>query len=127
MLYTLRVDYLNDKSAAQVLDSIEQVFTDIRTNGISESELAQAKTALRSAFLEDMEGGFMPLFGRANVLGAFALFDDDPRRINTILDELDKVTVADVKAAAARWFVKSNQTSIDSRPAAKPAAPGVER
>jgi predicted Zn-dependent peptidase len=70
-----------------------------------------------------MEGGMMPRFGRANLLAAFALFDNDPRRINTILDELEKVTVEDVKAAAARWFVPTNRTSIDSRPAAKPTAP----
>ena len=34
----------------------------------------------------------MPRFGRANLLAAFALFDDDPGRINTILGELEKVT-----------------------------------
>jgi zinc protease len=127
MLFTLRVDYLNDKTAAQVLDAVESVLADIRTKGISEAELAQAKTAMRSAFLEELEGGMMPRFGRANLLGVFALFDDDPKRINTILDELDKVTVADVKAAAGRWFVKTNQTSVDSRPAAKPSAGGGER
>jgi predicted Zn-dependent peptidase len=74
-----------------------------------------------------MEGGMMPRFGRANLLAAFALFDDDPARINTILEELEKVTVEDVKAAAGRWFVKANQTSIDSRPAAKPTAQGGGR
>jgi predicted Zn-dependent peptidase len=117
MLYTMRVDYLNDKTAVQVLDAIESVLADVRAKGITEAELAQAKTALRSAFLEDMEGGFMPRFGRANLLAAFALFDNDPGRINTILAELDKVTVADVKTAAERWFVPTNRTSIDSRPA----------
>jgi predicted Zn-dependent peptidase len=127
MLFTMRVDYLNDKTAQQVLDAIESVLADVRTKGVTESELAQAKTALRSSFLEDMEGGFMPRFGRANLLAAFALFDDDPQRINTILDELEKVTVEDVKAAAARWFVPANRTSIDSRPAAKPTAQGGVR
>jgi zinc protease len=123
MLYTMRVDYLNDKTADQVLTSIEQVLSEVREKGVSESELAQAKTSLRSSFLEDVEGGFMPRFGRANLLAAFALFDDDPKRINVILDELEKVTVDDVKAAAARWFVPTNRTSIDSRPVAKPTAP----
>jgi predicted Zn-dependent peptidase len=122
MLFTMRVDYFNDKTAAQVLEAIEAVLGEVRTKGVTEAELTQAKTALRSAFLEEMEGGMMPRFGRANLLAAFALFDDDPRRINTILDELDKVTVEDVKAAAARWFVPTNRTSIDSRPAAKPTA-----
>jgi zinc protease len=127
MLFTMRVDYLNDKNAGQVLDAIESVLAEIRAKGVTEAELAQAKTALRSAFLEDMEGGFMPRFGRANLLAAFALFDDNPGRVNTILAELDKVTVDDVKAAAGRWFVPTNRTSIDSRPVAKPTQAGGGR
>jgi zinc protease len=127
MLFTLRVDYLNDKTAADVLNAVESVLADVRAKGITEAELKQAKTALRSSFLEELEGGFMPRFGRANLLAAFALFDDDPARINTILEELDKVTVDDVKAAAGRWFVKTNQTSIDSRPVAKPTVQGGGR
>jgi predicted Zn-dependent peptidase len=120
MLFTMRVDYLNDKTADQVLDAVEAVLSEIRSKGITEAELEQAKTALRSYFLEDIEGGMMPRFGRANLLAAFTLFDNDPKRINTILDELDHVTVDDVKAAAGRWFVPANRTSIDSRPVAKP-------
>jgi zinc protease len=126
MLFTLRVDYLNDKAASQVLDAIESVLADVRSQGITEVELAQAKTAMRSAFLEELEGGFMPHFGRANLLAAFALFDNDPGRINTILDSIDKVTVADVKAAASRWLVPTNQTSIDSRPAGQTTKGGAQ-
>ena len=126
MLYTMRVDYFNDKTADQIIASIESVLDDVRKNGVTAAELAQAKTTMRSAFLDDMEGGGMPLFGRANLLGVFALFDDDPGRINTILGELDKVTLEDVKAAANKWFVPTNRTSIDSRPAAKPSAGGAQ-
>jgi zinc protease len=125
MLYTMRVDYLNDKTADQVVAAIESVLDDVRKNGITAAELAQAKTTMRSSFLDDMEAGGMPLFGRANLLGVFALFDDDPGRINTILGELDKVTLDDVKAAAAKWLVPANRTVLDSRPAAKPAAGGL--
>jgi zinc protease len=126
MLYTMRVDYFNDKTADQIMASIESVLDDVRKNGITAAELAQAKTTMRSNFLDDMEAGGMPLFGRANLLGVFALFDDNPGRINTVLGELDKVTLEDVKAAAAKWLVPTNRTSIDSRPAAKPSAGGVQ-
>jgi zinc protease len=126
MLYTMRVDYFNDKTADQLMASIESVLDDVRKNGITAAELAQAKTTMRSNFLDDMEAGGMPLFGRANLLGVFALFDDNPGRINTILGELDKVTLEDVKAAAAKWLVPTNRTSIDSRPAAKPSAGGAQ-
>ncbi|MDP3717926.1 MAG: pitrilysin family protein [Acidobacteriota bacterium] len=122
MLYTVRVDYLNDKTADQVLAAIENVLAEVRENGVSPVELEQAKTTIRSGFLDELESGGMPRFGRANLLAAFALFDDDPGRINTILGELEKVTVDDVKAAAGRWLVPTNRTSIDSRPATKPAA-----
>jgi zinc protease len=122
MLYTMRVDYLNDKSAEQVIEAIEAVLAGVREHGISQEDLDRAKKMMRSSFLEDMEGGFMPRFGRANLLGVFALFDDDPGRINTILDEIDKVTLEEVRTAAARWFVPTNRTSIDSRPAAAPTA-----
>lgn len=124
MLYTMRVDYLNDKTVEQVLAAIESVLAEVREKGITPAELQQAKTTIRSGFLDDLESGGMPRFGRANLLATFALFDNDPGRINTILAELDKVTVEDVKAAAARWLVPANRTSIDSRPAAKPAAQG---
>ena len=126
MLYTMRVDYFNDKTADQIIASIESVLDDVRKNGITAAELAQAKTTMRSAFLDDMEAGGMPLFGRANLLGVFALFDDNPGRINTILGELDKVTLDDVKTAANKWFVPTNRTSIDSRPAGKTASGGVQ-
>jgi predicted Zn-dependent peptidase len=122
MLYTMRVDYLNDKTAEQVLASIESVLAEVRDKGVTAAELQQAKVAMRSAFLDDLESGGMPRFGRANLLAAFALFDNDPGRINTILAELEKVTLEDVKAAAGRWFVPTNRTSLDSRPVAKPAA-----
>jgi len=120
MLYTMRVDYFNDKTADQVVGAIESVLDDVRKNGITAAELAQAKTTMRSAFLDDMEAGGMPLFGRSNLLGVFALFDDDPGRINTILTELDKVTLDEVKAAANKWLVPTNRTSLDSRPETKP-------
>jgi len=126
MLYTMRVDYLQDKTADQVLAAIESVLADVREKGISPEELQQAKTTLRSSFLDELDGGMMPRFGRANLLGVFALFDDDPGRINTILGELEKVTVEDVKAAAARWLVPTNRTSIDSRPVAKPSQGGAQ-
>jgi hypothetical protein len=34
------------------------------------------------------------------------------------------VTVDDVRAAAAKWLVPANRTSIDSRPAPKPSQGG---
>ncbi len=127
MLYTVRVDYAPDKTADDVLGAMDAVLQDVRENGVPDAELARAKNALRSSFFEDLEGGGLPRFGRANLLGTFALFDDDPGKINTILKELDAVTVADIKAAANTWLVPTNRTTMDSRPAPAKPTPGGAR
>ena len=116
MLYTFRVDYLPNLKGADVLKVVDKVITAVQENGITEDELKQAKVNFRSLFLESLEGGAIPGFGRADLLAALALYDDNPNRINTILGELEKVTARDVREAARKYLVPSNRTSIDRRP-----------
>jgi zinc protease len=116
MLYTFRVDYRPDLKGADVLKIVDKVINAVQEHGISEEELQQAKVNFRSSFLENLEGGIIPGFGRADLLAALALYDDNPNRINTILSDLDKVTAAEVKAAAQKYLVPSNRTVIDRVP-----------
>jgi zinc protease len=116
MLYTFRVDYRPDLNGKEVLKVVDKVINAVQEHGITEEELRQAKVNFRSSFLENLEGGGIPLFGRSDLLAALALYDDNPGRINTLLADLDKVTVAEVQAAAKKWLVPSNRTSIDRRP-----------
>jgi zinc protease len=116
MLYTFRVDYRPDLKGADVLKVVDKVINAVQEHGITEDELKQAKVNFRSSFLENLESGSG--FGRADLLAALALYDDDPNRINTILSDLDKVTTAEVQQAAKKYLVPSNRTSIDRRPAA---------
>ena len=114
MLYTFRVDYRPDVKGADVLKVVDKVVGAVQEHGISEDELKQAKVNFRSSFLENLEAGGG--FGKADLLAALALYDDDPNRINTILGELEKVTTADVQQAAKKWLTPANRTSIDRRP-----------
>jgi zinc protease len=116
MLYTFRVDYRPDLKGADVLKVVDKVINAVQEHGITEEELKQAKVNFRSSFLENLEGGFIPGFGRADLLAALTLYDDDPNRINTILAELDKITATDVRDAARKYLVPANRTSIDRRP-----------
>ena len=116
MLYTFRVDYRPDLKGADILKIVDKVINAVQEHGISEEELQQAKVNFRSQFLENLEGGFLPGFGRADLLAALALYDDNPNRINTILGDLDKVTTADVRNAARKWLVPTNRTIIDRVP-----------
>ena len=49
-------------------------------------------------------------FGRANLLAAFALFDDDPGKINRLEDEFKKVTPAMIQKAAREYLRPTNRT-----------------
>jgi predicted Zn-dependent peptidase len=88
----------------------------VQEHGITEEELRQAKVNFRSSFLESLEGGIIPGFGRSDLLAALALYDDNPNRINTILSDIDKVTAAEVRAAARKYLVPANRTIIDRVP-----------
>ena len=114
MLYTFRVDYRPDLKGADVLKVVDKVISAVQEHGITEDELKQAKVNFRSSFLENLEsqGGF----GRADLLAALALYDDNPNRINTILSDLDKITTSDVQQAAKKYLVPTNRTVIDRRP-----------
>jgi predicted Zn-dependent peptidase len=116
MLYTFRVDYRPDLKGPDVLKVVDKVINAVQEHGITEDELKQAKVNFSSSFLENLEGGFIPGFGRADLLAVLSLYDDDPNRINTILAELDKITTADVQRAAQKYLVPANRTSIDRRP-----------
>jgi zinc protease len=118
MLYTFRVDYAPEIKGPDVLKAVDEVIDGIQQRGITDDELKQAKINFKSSFFETLEGGGIPLFGRSDLLAALALYDNDPNRINTILGDLDKVTAADVQAAAKKYLVPANRTSIERRPAA---------
>src|SRR5262249_61083173 len=116
MRCTFRVDYRPDLKGEDVLKVVDKVIAAVQEHGISDEELKQVKVNFRSSFLESLEGGTIPGFGRADLLAALALYDDDPNRINTILGELDKVTAADIQQAARHHPVPATRTSIDRRP-----------
>jgi zinc protease len=116
MLYTFRVDYRPDMKGADVMKIVDKVIDAVQEHGITDDELQQAKVNFRSQFLESLEGGIIPGFGRADLLAALALYDDNPNRINTILSDLDKVSASDVRAAARRYLVPTNRTIIDRIP-----------
>jgi predicted Zn-dependent peptidase len=116
MLYTFRVDYRPDLKGPDVLKVVDKVINSVQEHGVTAEELQQAKVNFRSQFLENLEGGAIPGFGRSDLLAALALYDDNPGRINTILTDLDRVTAAEVRAAARKYLVPTNRTVIDRVP-----------
>ena len=58
---------------------------------------------------------------RAQRLAEFALYDSDPRLVDSELDHYLSVTAGDIKAAAARYLNVENRVVLDIVPAAAAA------
>jgi predicted Zn-dependent peptidase len=65
---------------------------------------------MRSSLFNEMEGFFG--FGRANLLASFALFDDDPQRINRLESEFRKVTPQLLMKTAQEYLRPENRTVL---------------
>jgi len=77
------------------------------------------KVKFRSDFYSMLEtgmGSHMPRFGLMHYLACFTLFDDDPHRINTILNGFLAVTPERAQAAARKYLVPQNRAVLIRRP-----------
>ena len=55
-------------------------------------------------------------FGLMDLLASFALFDDDPSKVNSLVGEFQKVTPALVQATAKEYLRPENRTIIFLEP-----------
>ena len=72
--------------------------------------MARAVTTLRSGLYDVV--GSSTRFGLVDLLASFALFDDDPARINRLEAELRSVTPEEVQAAARKYLRAENRTVL---------------
>jgi zinc protease len=79
-------------------------------DSITQDELNMAIVKLRSSLYDNL-GGFFGV-GRADLLACFALFDDDPSRINTLEDEFRKVTPDVIRKTVKEYLRTTNRTIV---------------
>lgn len=99
---------------------IDREIARLRRDGVTEAELAKVKTQARAAFV----GGLESAQSRANVLSQYAIYYNDPNRINTELGSLQKVTAEDVRRVAQKYLARENRAVVTVLPGSGPALPG---
>jgi zinc protease len=82
--------------------------------------LERSKVKLLSSTYDQM--GQFGGFGLMDMLASFALFDDDPARINSLNAKFDQVTPELVMKTAKEYLRPGNRTVIELQPAPKDAA-----
>jgi zinc protease len=78
----------------------------IAREGATAEELQKAKNQLAAGFYRELK----TISGKANLLGRYETYFGDYRKLFTAQAELEKVTLADIKAVAARYFSELNRT-----------------
>jgi zinc protease len=86
---------------------------------VDRATLDRALVKVRSSLYGEIEQ--FAGFGRANLLASFALFDDDPGRINRLEAEFAKVTPELLQQTAKEYLRPGNRTLYVITPGAKPA------
>ncbi|WP_404480198.1 M16 family metallopeptidase [Novosphingobium sp. BL-52-GroH] len=125
MLWSAMLVHGPEVSDAAILADVDAVVKDLADRPVGAAELARAKTKARSSLYDAIGDGYR--FGLVDLLASFALFDDDPGRINRLAQEIDAVTPALIQKTAKEYLRPTNRTIISLKPGAAPAAPAAAK
>jgi predicted Zn-dependent peptidase len=114
MLWTAYLFHDKATPADSVLAAIDSVVERVRTTPVDQETLDRAMVKVRSDFYETLE--VFVGFGRADLLASFALFDDDPARINRIEEQFRQVTPDLVLRTAREYLRPTNRTVLVVEP-----------
>jgi zinc protease len=120
MLYEIQAFHDADKSQEAMVAGFETAIEPLRTTPVDRTTMDRALVKLRSALYSEQEqfGGF----GRANLLASFALFDDEPERINQLEQGFARVTPELLQRTVQEYLRPTNRTIVFIVPAARTAA-----
>jgi zinc protease len=120
VLFTISLFHDKDKSADQIMKVVDEEIEKLRSAPVDKETLARALVKTRSDLYDSIDGLFG--FGRADLLASFALFDDDPGKINRIEGEFRKVTPELIQKTAKEYLRPTNRTVLVIEPKAEPKA-----
>ncbi len=113
MLWTVGLIHDSEFSVSEVMDTLDTTIEGVRTNLVSEADVERARTKLLADFYSTVDTGTR--FGLVDLLASFAMFDDDPERINRITEGFEQVTPELIRATAEEFLRPSNRTVLEVR------------
>jgi zinc protease len=93
---------------------VDSVINRVSTSPIDKETVDRALAKFRSDFLDQTTSTFG--FGRADLLASFALFYDDPAKINTIEEQIKQVTPDLIQRTAKEYLRPASQTVLSLVP-----------
>ena len=116
-LWTVYLIHDAGKPADEIIKAIDEEISRLQNTPVTKEELDLALVKRRSQLFTEQEE--FVRFGRANLLASYALFDDDPGRINRLEDDFRKVTPALIQKTAREYLRPTNRTILTITPKGK--------
>jgi predicted Zn-dependent peptidase len=123
MLFMADLRFDPGTQADAIVKAWDGAIEPLRTKPVDKEILERARVKLRSGLYDSM--GAVGGFGLADLLASFALFDDNPARINTLVSQFEQVTPELIQKTAQEYLRPENRTVLvlETKPAEAPAAP----
>jgi len=123
MLFMADLRYDPATTPNKIVAAWDSAMEPLRTRPVDKAVLDRARVKLRSDLYDNISA--TAGFGLADMLASFALFDDDPARINSLVSEFDKVTPGLIQKTAQDYLKPENRTILvlETKPADTLAAP----
>ncbi len=113
MLWTVGMIHDSEFTVSNVMTSLDSTVEGIRTELVSDTDVERARTKLLSEFYSTVDTATR--FGLVDLLASFAMFDDDPSRINRITEGFEQVTPELIRATAQEYLRPTNRTVLEVR------------
>ena len=105
-LFTIQVSLVDKQDMAYVMDEIEKAIQKVKTDGVDPKVLKTTKSNLKYSFAMGIDSAD----AIAQSLSHYIQLTGDPESINRLYAMYDKVTDADIKMVANRYFKKDHLT-----------------
>ncbi len=103
------------KDLSKIRETIMNEIKDMATNGPTAEEMQKLHNQLLNSAVRSRQSSL----SRAQTIAEYALYDNDPTLVNTELDELLKITPAQIKEAVNKYLNTDNRVLLDIVPAGK--------
>ncbi|WP_425408630.1 M16 family metallopeptidase [Hyphococcus sp.] len=117
MIWSAFLIHDDQHSPETITAELDAIVDDLQTNLVSEEEMNRAMTKIRSDLYDRIGDGNR--IGLVDTLAVFALFDDNPERINGLEEEFDVVTPELIRETAQEYLRSTNRSVITLKPGAE--------
>ena len=120
MLWMSSFTHDDTVSRDTITAAIDKVVNKLQETPLSEEEMERAIVKIRSSLFDAVDGFYG--FGRADLLASFALFDNDPSKINELEANFKKVTPEIIAKTVKEYLRPTNRTILTVTPGEDPNA-----